>query len=149
MDEDNTIAELLGLEQGDIDRAKQFSQDMPPSVQVPLTPDKAFVTFVDNNLKVIEKEQEVETQQVIGGQVVKRKEKVLKKMPLIRVRDDSGVTLTLWLTSRSLKQEFMRLWLRCNKDVTGVRIAVWREKYQHKQYGETVAYRIAMVDAKK
>lgn len=142
--EEKTIAEILGLDEKDTEQIKKFSQDMPSAVPVPEAPNKIFVTFLSDKIEVIEKERDVEISNVVAGVVRKSSEKVNVKMPLMKVRDDTGVPLTLWLTSKSAKREVMRLFYR-HKSLEGLRVAIWTEKYIHKQFGEVRAYRFQVI----
>ena len=142
--DEKTIADLLGLSPIEAEETRKFTQDYPSAVSVPAAPNKIFVTFLSNQIEVVEKEKEIETRELINGILQTKKITAMVKMPFLKVKDDLNIQLTLWCTAKSLKREVMKLFYKFHS-LEGLRIAIWTEVYQHKTYGETKAFRIQVI----
>ena len=138
------LNELFGFTPKEKEEIKANAQSFSPSLQVPLAPQKIIITFKSNEIKVIDVEEEREVDQVTDGILKKVKAKVKLQKPVTTVFDSTGVPYTLWLTSKSIKREYLKLRYRY-PDLTGVKIAIWVENYIHKTFGETRAYRLQPV----
>jgi hypothetical protein len=67
-------------------------------------------------------------------------EKVI--VPVLSVKDKlTGVLMTLWLSSESLKREFYRL-SKNKKTLKGTHVSIFIREYEHKQYGLVRAYSV-------
>lgn len=65
------------------------------------------------------------------------------KTPAIEVLNkDNGLKMSLWLSSKSLKQEFFKVFKQNKENLKGLDIVIAIEEYDHDKYGKTRAYRV-------